>query len=296
MRISRILFCTLCLFIFVGSNASAEEDDFDFDDLDSEIDSAVEYTPKRPDEPLPIIPKRGPSPTTVREKSRFIDHPNAAKGLIKITRDKTYIYKTEKSDQTKAASLRFGPFDPIELKNTDTDTSFNDNYDDTLNPMVLFDYEWQLWRSPIGKWGLNAGTGFYIANGNGRFANPAETRKPKEAFTFITLPFTGGATYRMQLWDKQPLIPYASGGGIIFTFTEIRDDGKSPKFGGALAAYAAAGIGINMSHLDTRSMLDLDREYGINGIFLTLEFRKIIGFTNYDFTSDVINGGMTFEF
>ncbi len=286
-----ILLSLLCL----NSVALAQVEDFEMDDLE-EPAAASEFEAPR-NEPLPVIPKKSAiDPMAPREGSRFIQHPNAAKGLIKITKDKTYIYKVDRSDQKRAASLRFGVFDPLELQNPDTGSSFDDNYSETENPIILFDYEWQLWHSPIGKWGINAGTGFYIANGNGRFANPAETRSPREGFTFIAMPLTGGATYRMQLWDKQPLVPYASGGANLFGFSEVRDDGQGPKFGGALGAYAAAGVGLNMTHWNELSMIALDREYGINGVFLTLEFRKIIGFGNFDFTSDVINGGMSVEF
>jgi hypothetical protein len=45
------------------------------------------------------------------------------------------------------------------------------------------------------------------------------------------------------------------------------------------------------------SAIQLDREYGINRVYLTAEFRGIVSITqNYDFTSNLINGGLLMEF
>ena len=43
-------------------------------------------------------------------------------------------------------------------------------------------------------------------------------------------------------------------------------------------------------------MLELDRDYSINSIYLFGEYRYIAGFGHFDFTTDMINGGVMVEF
>lgn len=253
--------------------------------------------PKPPvNEPMPLIRReREMIELSEQGPETKIRHPYAGKGLIKITRDKTYIYKVPKSDQTKAGSIRFGLFTPKELKNPDTGLFFTDFYDSD-NPAMLFDYEWQI-SQKFGKLGFKIGTGLAMAQGSGQFETDAnDSLDPKEKFTFIVLPGTVGLIYRMQYWDRQLFIPYVDGGGAVFAFSELRDDGQRPKFGGAIGVYAAAGLGIDLNRFDTISMLELDREYSINGVYFTAEYRYIVGLGRFDFTSDIINAGLTVEF
>lgn len=231
-----------------------------------------------------------------------VPHPFAEKGLIRITKDQTYIYKVRESDQRRAASFRVGMFEPTELENPEEagliGSTFEENYDNSSNPAILFDYEWQLWASPIGKFGIKAGSGIYVAQGNGHFTgadNEGET--PRENFTFIAFPTSLGAIYRAQMRDKQLFVPYADGGITAWGFTELRDDDKGTKFGGALAAYFAGGMAINLTYFDTFSMLQMDREYGINAVYLTLEYRNMVALSDkYDFSGDLLNAGFLMEF
>ncbi len=252
-------------------------------------------------EPVPQI-RRKPEPFDPRKArgTQRIKHPLAEKGLIRITKDKTYIYKTKSTPQDRAMSVRFGMYEPINLENTDNQTSFEENYPESNSPIVLIDYEWQLWKSRLGKIGLKAGSGLFFANGNGRFKNDFDenrNRDPQEVFTFIAFPNTAGAVYRAQFWDKQILIPYADGGVMGWTFAELRDDGGNPKFGFSPAGYAAGGIQINLTSFDAISAFNLDAEYGINAVHVALEYRNMVSFGGkFDFSSDLINGGFLMEF
>jgi hypothetical protein len=101
----------------------------------------------------------------------------------------------------------------------------------------------------------------------------------------------------MQFKHLQLLVPYGGGGLTAFTFTEIRDDGKGPKFGGALAAYAQGGLAINLGYFNYLTRVQLDREYGIHAIYLTAEYRKVFALSqHYDFSADFINGGFLVEY
>jgi hypothetical protein len=233
-----------------------------------------------------------------------VAHPYAEKGLMRITRDKTYIYRVSESEQQTAAQIRFGAYNPENLEappNSDgTRSTFEENYNQTDNPAVMVDWEWQLWKSPIGKWGITAGAGAYVAQGNGHFAgniNAQEGKTPLEVFTLAVIPVNAGVTYRLQIWDKQMIVPYASGGGTIFGFGEFRDDNKAPKWGGSYGAYFAGGGALNLTYFDALSKIQLDREYGINAVYLTAEYRNIVGLSsNFDFSSNFVNGGFLLEY
>lgn len=241
---------------------------------------------------------------TKYQNATEVPHPYAEKGLLRITRDHTYIYKVDESEQKTAVQVRFGIYDPVNLtapgKDGGTETLFEENYDNTQNPALMADWEWQAWKSPIGKWGFTLGAGAYVAQGNGHFAgtvNAQAGKTPREIFTFVLLPINLGVVYRLQIWHKQLLIPYATGGGTGFVFSEFRDDNKGPKFGGAPGGYFAAGGALNLSYFDAMSRIQLDREYGINAIFLTGEYRQLISFNKkFDFDSDLINAGFLMEY
>lgn len=233
-----------------------------------------------------------------------VKHPFAEKGLQRITKDRTYFYKVEESDQKSAVSVHAGMFDPINLVNPDAEdstyASFESNYDQSSNPAIMFEYEWQLWRTPVGKFGLRIGSGIFVAQGHGHFVhnyNPDVAVEPRETFTFMMFPNTLGAVYRFHMAHKQLFIPYIEGGGVAFAFTELRDDDKGPKFGGALGAYGAGGVGINLTYFDYMTRTQLDREYGINACYLTVEYRRFQAITTrYDFSSDYLNGGFLMEY
>lgn len=303
-------------------NDTPESDDANFDRNENPDDGGLQYSdegepnpedepsaaktpapqqakpaPKPPvDEPMPLIRReRETVAIPVKPQPTRIKHPNASKGLTKITRDKVYIYKVKESDQTKAASFRFGFIAPNNLQNPET-ADYYDQFYDPNNPALQFDYEWQLFRK-VGKFGIKVGTGLALASGTGRFKNDLNgEREPKEKFTFVYLPNSVGGIIRLQFFKKQWFVPYGEGGGTVFTFGEFRDDGKNPKFGAAFGGYFAAGVALNLGLFNELSMLELDREYSINSIFLNAEYRHYQGVGDFDFTSDYINGGLTVEF
>lgn len=231
-----------------------------------------------------------------------VPHPDAKRGLLRVTRDNVYMYGTETSEQNRAFGFRFGYFDPINLENPETagqpNSSFAENYDSTANPTLLIDYEWQLFRFGLGKFGIKVGTGFYVAQGNGHFENPPpNAQTPRERFTLLIFPTSLGGVARFQVWDDQLIVPYVDGGITAFGMTEMRDDDQGPKFGGALASYFALGGQLNLSRFDAVARAQLDREYGINRIYLVGEYRTVISLNStFDFTSDLINGGFLMEF
>ncbi len=229
-------------------------------------------------------------------ETRRIRHPDAKKGLTRITREGVYEYRVEPSEQTKSASVRFGFFEPTELANPSTGTFYSDIYDDTQAATLLFDYDWRQWHSGLGRASLSFGSGLFFSSGRGRFASPPNIRALEE-FTFVAMPHNISFNYRLQFVDRQVLVPYASAGPILFTFAEFRDDQSLPKAGGVFAAQVSAGASLSLAWLDRRSMQNMDRDFGVNDIKLTFEFRQIIGLNeNFDFTGALINGGISADF
>ncbi len=296
LGVSILVFSLLFGLGFTPDPVFAEDPVEDTDDV-ADDSPFTEPTPSVREAPTVVDGTPPPIPRP-RDQKVLIEHPQADKGLIRVTRDRSYIYRIDRSEQSKVASVKFGIFEPTELENPDTNVSFDENYDATGSPLLLFDWTWQFFKGPLGIGGLTLGIGAYVNQGEGRFENPELSGglTPKEVFTFIMLPLSLGVNYQLQWFDDQLIVPYGVGGMTLFGFSEIRDDDRGPKFGGAAAAYAGGGFGLNLSFFDARSVFDLDREYGINNVYLVAEYRLLIGLSRYDFTSNVFALGFAFDF
>ncbi len=312
--------------ISVEPGDSKENEDEAENDLDTEEPPTsydVQHSQKEPEPPTtealhPARPTHtDTSPMPVGEKASsasgekifdwdkhkgetLVPHPFSEKGLIRVTKDRAYLYKVDESPQDKAIVFQAGPFDPVNLRNPETDgpnASFAKNYAEGTAPAILITREWQLWRMAIGKFGLQVGTGFFVAQGHGHFVHLTDGKIPMETFTFIALPNSVGGVYRMQFTKHQMFVPYGGGGGLAYTFSEVRDDHKGPKFGGALAAYVDAGVAFDLTYFDYLTRIQLDREYGLHSIYLTVEYRRNIALSErYDFSGNYINGGLVMEY
>ncbi len=249
-------------------------------------------------EPIPAIKKEAPfDPKTFSMEPKKVKHPLAPRGLMRIDRDKNYIYQVKESPDNQAVSVRFGIQPALELSNPETGSTFEQLYGGNSKPVIMADYEWLLFRS-LGRASLTLGSGLFIATGHGEFNNAQNRDKtPKENLTLLAFPNTAGVTWKAQFSDHPLFVPYASGGGIAYTMIEFRDDNKMPKFGLAPAAYGAGGLALNLRFLDAKSLLDMDREYGINAVYLAVEYRVIAGLSKkFDFSSNFINAGFMMQF
>jgi hypothetical protein len=199
-------------------------------------------------------------------------------------------------------SVQVGLLNPTQLKNPDAEqargSTFKENYDQTSNPTILLTREWDWLQGALGKINFRGGTGAFVAQGHGHFVGDDNQDKvPLENLTFLAFPINAGVVYRMQFSDRPLLVPYVEGGGTAWAFTEFRDDKKGPKFGGSLSAYGAAGVGFNMTYFDYMTRIHMDREYGITGVFVTLEYRRMQAILQrYDFSSDFINAGFLMQY
>lgn len=249
-----------------------------------------------PPTPAPAAPKTKSARHTAKPGVEYIHHPQAAKGLIAIRKDGSYVYKTEdKGDFNQSGSFRFGMMDPPKITAADG-TTYEMMYSEGQQPLFMFDYEWQPF-SGYGKLGVQGGIGFLIANGNGRFADPAmSTQVPKEKYTFGAFPLNLGVVYRLEWMSRQWLAPYVSGGGTYIGVIEYRDDGKT-NFVGTPGAYGGAGMLFNITALDHDTAFNLRSEYGIANLWVSVDYRYLSTFNeDLDFSSNIIGAGVVVDY
>lgn len=209
-----------------------------------------------------------------------------------------FFYPVEKSEFVGAAGVRFGVWSPPDIRNPNNGLTFKQIYKTSTSlPSIGFDYEYPFTRA-IGRMGLRTELGIVSAQAKGRFKNPSRVdEETDERFTFLMLPLQATLLYRFQFWDSQLFVPFVEGGGMYAPIIELRDDNKSPRFGGAPAVVAAGGLNILLDGLDPKSILHLDADYGINHVWLTLQYRQIVGVKkDLDISSNLISAGLSFDF
>lgn len=238
-----------------------------------------------------------------------VQHPGAKEGLIRIKKDGTYVYDVKREPKKQSSHLRFGqamhPEISIEIEQTDAsgnptgnfqEYTFEDFYNESSGLIIGYDYEWFPWMSGAGKLGVQAGVSGMFVTGNGRLVatpNPPS----RESYTFITMPITLGAIYRLEWKDQQLFVPYVSGGGTYVVLAEKREDKSVPNFAGGFGFYGTGGVLLNLSAFDRSTGLQLDSEYGIGNLWLSLEYRVInVNSDAFGFSNNYVNAGLSFDF
>jgi hypothetical protein len=222
-----------------------------------------------------------------------VKHPNAKKGLTRITANKDYLYEVVESPQNHRVNVKFGTFDPTNLESDGKE--FTSIYKKSDSPMVLIDYEWK-WTHFIFDVNWQIGTGIYFTQGNGVFeSNPDYSAREK--FTFIAIPLSAHIIIKLRFYENQWLIPYGGGGLGVMGFSELRDDNAGPKFGGAAMAPVFGGAALSINAISPSTGRLLDREYGINRTLFAVELRQYLNLgSDYDFSSNLINAGLMIEY
>lgn len=233
-------------------------------------------------------------PTKHGTKKIYIKHPNAKKGLYRITKDGEYLYKVNASKKDSTVSVRFSPFSAPNFINDTTQASFDEIYDGT-NVMLTADYEWSL-NSVLPNLSFKVGSGLMVASGEGRLESTGQ--ESVESFSMILFPNHAALAYKFRFADKQWFYPYVEAGVGAFAFTERRDDNDPPlgRWGAAVNVHAVGGVAFSLTAINRDTALRLDAEYGVNGIWLTVDAKQIIGFGKFDLTTTLFNGGITVEF
>lgn len=236
-----------------------------------------------------------------------IQHPGAADGLIRIKEDGTYVYATEREFKKQSGHFYFGyakqpeisiDIEIVDVNGNGTDVyntyTFDDFYGGASNLIIGYDYEWYPF-SKYGRLGVQVGGSLMYAEGHGILV---ATQTPSiEKYHFLTLPVNVGLIYRFEWVDKQLLVPYVSGGGVVLALMESRNDGSTPKFTGGLGFYGSGGLMLNLGRIDEETGFSLESEYGISNMWLTAELRIIeVPSEAFRFSNQMINAGLSFDF
>ena len=222
--------------------------------------------------------------------------------LMHISQTGVHQYKVTASRNIGSVGLNVGffPAPSLSVENL----TYEDIYGNSSNIAVFLNYEWKIFKK-TGALSLVPEIGLSWANGTGRFASdsPYANETPKEKYTLFVIPVGVGVMYRLQYWKNQILTPFAIGGGSYFLLLETRDDFdiSAPKESLATAAtpaiYVGGGVQFSLGSLSTKAINTLDREFGINQIYLVAELRQYIGLSeNLNFSGFVVSGGIRVDF
>lgn len=218
---------------------------------------------------------------------------NYDKGLKSVMSDGSYLFETEESEQTGAFSMRSGSMSAPKIVNSQG-MEYSEIYSDKPLNIVFFDFSWQAQK--FGKWGITFGSGIGQATAPGRFLSDP-TLEALEKYTVYVMPNHLNFSYRFQYTKSPYMAPYISGGVCAFAFAEKRDDNRKIKGIFARGVEAAGGIKFNIGLLDSHSAFALDSEYGINNVWLDIEYKVVKGLQDdRDISSNIINGGISFDF
>ena len=218
--------------------------------------------------------------------------------LIHISQTGVHQYEVTTSPLIGSIGLSLGFF-PAPSLNVNN-ISYEDIYRNSSNMAFFLNYEWKFLKK-VGYLSLLPEIGFSWANGNGLFAPGSDAaekgREPKERYFLFVLPVGVGLVYRLQYWKNQMFTPFAIGGGSYFGLLEIRDDGNSFGISATPALYVGGGIQFLLNSLSRKAINTLDREFGINHIYLIAEVRRYIGLSqNLNFSGFVFSGGVRVDF
>lgn len=248
-------------------------------------------------EPLFVKPKGPQKGGTVT-----VPHPRAEKGLIRIEKDGSYIFKTKIFDKSKAGSLKFGTMAPPKITaEGNSSITFDSMYGSQKISGILFDFEWQPF-SRFGRLGLQLGFGLFNARGNGMFKGQTnqggEARtQAEEIYNLYMVPMSLFGVYRFEYVRNQWIVPFINGGVTYYGLAEIRDDGKKQNINGAAAVGGGGGVHFSISALDRQKAFSIGQEYGIADLWLTVEARVLKGLSSEkDFTSTGVNVGITVDY
>jgi len=248
-----------------------------------------------------IAQKRLPPPqdkvhTTIIRYTKEDEDDGATESAAGNISAKTKSPPVEVKPSKHYASFHIGSYNPTNLQGDTNGISYSNVYGGAV-PMFQFDYEWDFFRS-FGKLGLKSGIGFFTAQGDGRFISPPQLQSEEEIM-LVVLPFTEAAVYHFEYWDRQLFIPYFEGGADYFGIFEIPTSATTPskaKFGGSAAAHYAAGLQIQIDFLDREGLFNMNKDYGINHLYVVAGIRQFFGLGQFDFSAVMFEGGFSFEF
>lgn len=284
-----------------------EEEEFSFSDSDlkdESVETDLSFTPEKE------TPKLNPNTKIISTKNgKYIYHPNQEKGLYKINRNSEYLYKFKKSPVKGFFNMKFGQINLKKYESDDKDAngngrSFESLYDSDSITALFLEYEWE----PFKKYrslSVKAGGGVSYARGSGRFIstdgspnpNAAAGLEAQERYNFMLWSSTLGLTYKFKIKEDQLFLPFVTGALDYNLATEFRSGFEAFKYQGILATHFGGGVSLNLGWLERAAALELDKEFGINNAYLTIEARNVIVFDDdKDIGGFIFIAGLSFEY
>ncbi len=235
----------------------------------------------------------------IARNEKYIYHPNQEKGLYKITRENEYKYKYKKSPLNGFIHIKGGSLSLANFPAKSSKIKFNDLYNSNSIATAYFEYEWQPFKKHRSL-SLNTGLGVSYAQGQGRFIgaeNVNINHKAQEEYTFILFPLSVGLVYKFKFTNDQLFLPFAIGAIDYNLAAEFRKNFNAFKYAGILGAHWGGGVLLNLGWLEKASALELDKEFGINNTYISLEGRYVISFyDDKDINGFILLAGLSFEY
>lgn len=227
--------------------------------------------------------------------SQKVQHPEASKGLIKIDKERNYIYEVPSPKRTSSASFRYSTLSAPKIENETTTLSYTDIYGESNLGVVNFEFEY----NPF-EWTNNLGGlisfGLATTNGNGRFKKSL-ANESIEKFTLYVIPVSFSAQYRFEYLERQWFSPYITLGLTGILAAETRDDGKKVNTIGAPAINGGGGLLVSISSWDREGSFSLMSEYGITHLWLNFDFKMLQSLSSKnDFSSPMVGAGITMDY
>lgn len=117
------------------------------------------------------------------------------------------------------------------------------------------------------KYGAEAGIGFVSEDADA--VGALSGAKSGDRFNLFLLPVTTSLVFRADFFENQPLVPYVKGGTDYVYF---RQDLKGAKVSGMkYGMHGVLGVQILLDKIDSNTQDVMEREFGINDIYFTLE-------------------------
>jgi hypothetical protein len=285
-------------------NTTSSQDPFNDDEETYEEPLEVEYE----EDSLPQVTAEIPSPQSPPPSDAYIaedgklvrkiPHPLAEKGLRRISKEGIYYYEinTKLENEGLATLVRFGTFASPQIANDEVaGVTYESIYGSDPAPLITADSSHFLFSNRLGQMSWSYGGGFSIKTGTGRFANNV-SQPSFEVYTFFVFPLSVSLMYRLNYFQNQFLVPYVEAGADYMAFAELRDDGTSPKLGGAPATHLSAGLLFSVAQ-SAAKILQMHREYGIHRFWLALEAKTYLPLSEkYRFSSNSLFLGLAVDY
>jgi hypothetical protein len=147
---------------------------------------------------------------------------------------------------------------------------------------------------------FKAGAGIAYARGNGQFVGENSVNEGQissEKYTFMMIPISAGVVYKFKYINDQLFIPFATGSLDYNLATEFRSGFEAFKYAGILGAHFGGGVLLNLGWLERSAALELDKEFGINNTYLSIEARQVVSFEDEnDINGFMFLAGLSFEY